>query len=585
MSITESNEKKWLIKSSGKILGPYSFDEVSSLLRERRLSLIDEVRSPDGRWLFIRECRSFLEIVKKMRDQQSDSREDTTSLSGTTKSITIDLTPPPVPQPLGRNPVPPNPLNPNASSTGNVKLSEILEGNSPLEKPTSATNYASARDPRIQSRASSLRNRTALFGWLLLLVVVLGLVVFQQMPKGEKDRSLGFNDLITLAKSSKALGQYEKSLEMFRKAEAKQKLDVSQNLQMVPLLMKVENQNVQARQILENMSVLNLETRSKAEVESLMALSYLREGRLDEAQKRYEWVSQNYPKHEPAGINLVAISLLQNDFETAVERLNEMFRSGMSEPILFLYRAISIFRNSNENSKLEAAKEDLKRLLDQQRDYRSESFLLLAAVETKLNHELDAKDAIKSLLETDPDLTRNHLHDLFVHEEVLEWGYLGNICEMLVKNGTDNVLFKGLGIYCTYQQGDLQAAISQMEQARTQFANDPTLAGLHSFLLWKSGRVNEAKALTQLPKIQETKLSDTVAATLCESQGNWACAEDTWRKLMQKDSKNISAFAGLARVALHKGQPEMAQDFIKQGLLISNHYKPLVELKGRINDR
>ena len=45
--------KTWLVKSSTRILGPFTRDEVMTLLSRRQVTIIDEIRQPDGRWNYI----------------------------------------------------------------------------------------------------------------------------------------------------------------------------------------------------------------------------------------------------------------------------------------------------------------------------------------------------------------------------------------------------------------------------------------------------------------------------------------------------------------------------------------------------
>ena len=48
-------ENKWLIKSENRILGPYNFEQVIDLIRKKQISIIDEIRDPETRWLYVRE--------------------------------------------------------------------------------------------------------------------------------------------------------------------------------------------------------------------------------------------------------------------------------------------------------------------------------------------------------------------------------------------------------------------------------------------------------------------------------------------------------------------------------------------------
>src|SRR3989338_1479317 len=75
--------KNWLVKSSTKILGPFTREEVMVLLTRRQITIIDEVRQPEGRWNYIRQNRHFKEVVKTLRYEQDHSKEDTMTSTST----------------------------------------------------------------------------------------------------------------------------------------------------------------------------------------------------------------------------------------------------------------------------------------------------------------------------------------------------------------------------------------------------------------------------------------------------------------------------------------------------------------------
>lgn len=89
MMMSNSNEKKWLVKSENKILGPYSFDQIQDLLLKKQISIIDEVRDTETRWLYLRENINFKSVIDDIRSQLDSKGESTKtfqSISGTKPS-------------------------------------------------------------------------------------------------------------------------------------------------------------------------------------------------------------------------------------------------------------------------------------------------------------------------------------------------------------------------------------------------------------------------------------------------------------------------------------------------------------------
>lgn len=86
MSFEKYSENKWIVKSDSKILGPYSYEQIQDLIQKKQISLIDEVRDSETRWLYVRENQEFAKIVEAIRkelDAQQDSTKTYQSISKT----------------------------------------------------------------------------------------------------------------------------------------------------------------------------------------------------------------------------------------------------------------------------------------------------------------------------------------------------------------------------------------------------------------------------------------------------------------------------------------------------------------------
>ena len=87
--IIDQTDKKWIVKSENRILGPYTFEQVENLIFKKQISLIDEIRDHQTRWLYIRENPEFKKVIDDVRaqiDAKSDATktlQSGTSLSGT----------------------------------------------------------------------------------------------------------------------------------------------------------------------------------------------------------------------------------------------------------------------------------------------------------------------------------------------------------------------------------------------------------------------------------------------------------------------------------------------------------------------
>lgn len=561
-----STERTWLVKSAGIVMGPYSLEELINALDERKISLIDEVRDPKTRWSFLREHSRFKEIVQMLRDRQQTHREDTnTTFVGTktvTQTNTIELTKTPV-----------------MDEADDLTARDVEEVSEPVSKK--ATSYGSANDRRFQKTVSKQSQSRVRAFWIVAVVViaVAGVAIFKIQDSTQ--RPLTFLELTDLAQKQAKIGMYEKALQTYRRAQDKGKLNPSLRLEMANLLMVVENQNLAARQMVEEI-LPELKTQElEDQAENFLATSYLRDGNLDEAQKRFDYILEKEPDNKAAEMNSITLQILQGQFESALSRIAEIPKKGTADPTLSLYRALIHYHlGTTDSDVISKTISDLKRYIQNTWDYRIEALLILAGIQKRKGDELEMVSTLQQLLTTSPDLTKNHIHNFQVHREVLQWSYLANFCDMLLNGAAESPLMGGLRSFCSYQKNDFKLAMDEIEKMRNQYPQEPILMGLHSFLLFKLDRFSEAKALTTVSSDKEPLVVE-VKGSLCEREKDWNCAESIWQSILKKNPSALRAMEGVARIAKEKGQIEKSNDLVRRGLLISSNYRPFIELQEK----
>lgn len=578
-------DRRWLVRSSGVVLGPFSLDEMVVGLREKRIAIIDEVRSVHSRWSFIREHPEFADIIQFIREQEAQAKDDTGATFIETKTATAS-----------QKTITQTDTEKIDTSANTLRFIEEAKADSvtvnPLIMQKKTVQYGIATDPQVQKQVRRQSSRNSLMAWVLLFLIIgFGAYYISQHPiYTDGSKSLSYEDYMKLAKSNKAIGNFDRSLEFLRKASALGEIDLPGQVIMAPMLMLVENQNIQARRQLEEaLKIYKNEDANHLEAESLIALSYLREGQLDEAEKQYQALSAKVPQYLPAEINLVEISILKGDFESAYQNLTKMMREQIKDPVIILYRALVIYRifeAEKAKEKLNQAIDDVKRFRQKNKDYKPENLLIQAALQKKLGRDAELKATLRELIGTYPDLTKEHLHNYFIHSEILGWKYLANICQILIDSGDKQSLeIKGLQSYCSYQQGDMKTAMDQIDSVSAQYSKESILYGLRAFLLMRSGRLNEAKSIFVLPNSQDSSLLGVVEAQICDKEKDDVCAERAWTRILSKDESNILALTGLAKVSMNNGNKDNAADYVMRAWLKSNNYKPILEIKDQLDQR
>lgn len=570
----------YLVKSSGRIYGPYYKEEVVRELYNHRISAIDEVRDPKTRWLFLRQHPEFSQALQFLRDQeitQSAIRNDDLTptpitvapASGVGSENKNDFTPTPEWEPVPEWTPPPMHVEPDLI----------------VETKVQEKTYIPITDKKIQAQVKKDNSTSLRLAWISAILIFTVAVAFFVTQQREPARNLGYEDYLKLAKSNRSVGVYDKALNFYKKAESIKPLDSQNKIQMAALLMVVEQRNIEARSLLEE-SLQNLvpDASQKAEVSVLIALTYMREGQLDKAKEILLSTPSSDPIKSAVTINLVMLDMISEKYQNAYNEITKLIKEDTSQPLLVLMRSLAAFHVFNEKEgkdKILNSIEDLRRYLEKNKEYLLEGLLLQAAMYAKIGEVKESEIILRELFSQSPDLTRDHVHDLFIDRQIFEWSHLGSLCEAAYAPISETALGQTLKAYCYFQRQDVTSALDTLEKAQKQRAQEPALRDILAFILLKLKRTEEAKAFSKLSS--DTKLDALITAELCMADGNWNCAEGSWKRALEKDSLDLVALHGLAMKYKEVGQKEMAMDFVRRGLLVSSRYRPLIEQKEQLD--
>jgi hypothetical protein len=78
----QNTSSNWLVRSSGRVLGPFSDKELEEKIIKKEISIIDEISTPWQRWDFVREFPMFYDAVEKVRQSVSISEGSMTNIAG-----------------------------------------------------------------------------------------------------------------------------------------------------------------------------------------------------------------------------------------------------------------------------------------------------------------------------------------------------------------------------------------------------------------------------------------------------------------------------------------------------------------------
>lgn len=548
----------WLVKSSGRILGPYAQTDLVELLKARKISIIDEIRDPQNYWSFIREHGQFAELVQDLRHEDAISL-DTTTAGSRTRTITADVN--------VNDEATPLPISVQAKLK-EARVSNRSAPNSTNTVPTSAT--------RVRSPAQ--------FVTVFLWVMVAGAIGIASYFFIQARKNLTPEDLLKLAPHMREIGEYEKSLNYFRMLAAQRELDPASKVQMASVLIEETSNMVEARRLLdEALPKISANDGLRTEAQNYLGRSYLKEGQYNRGEQVFRSILFTDGSNSPARLNLAMSLVLKSDFDAAYKEFIALEKRGVHSLIVVLGKTIAHLALSEGRPdvvKLEDSLKELDRATMSSQDNQLEALLVLSVLHQKLGSSESAQRSFESMLRYDPDLTRDHAVDLSIDRQILKWDRLVMYCDFLMTKWGDNSLSKALGSYCSYQKGEIGQAVSRIEEARAILPTDARLLGLHSFLLFTMGRT-EHLALARMGE-GDSVMAMRVLARSCERQSNLKCSERYWNQLLTLAPNDLDAIRGVL-VGMDSLSSEKSQELLRRGLSLSPTYKPLLELKEKSN--
>ncbi len=585
--------KNWLVKSSGHILGPYSFEEVCQGLRDKNVAPIDEVRTPDIRWTFVRESKDFAELIKELQTRKDSRREDTHGTDAHEHTITrtveipqdkSKMVPPPVPQEY----MPKETISKNSAVPGSAGNSVDRSG-----KENVTLNPPPLPKIDLPPSLKSRRVEKKSMPWpaiLIGLVAVLGLGVWKgtRLFRPEVSKIESAEDLLKDMRKLKNVGAYDQFLEKFDKLEKLNRVDAGVTMEFAPLLIAFDrNLDLVQKTLQQSFSNSHQPGPVLRQNKNHLAMIYLQKRQFEDAKSLLEKVSKEDSEFVEIAANLATLKILQGDYRSGIDMYNSLNQKGLSDSVISLQRSITNIEWSLRNKsdeKMKAAISELEYFSKNILEYRSRAWLLLSYARFKQN----SADFQKSLEQFLDSMVMEEIRmpmNLELSSVLISWSRLTPYCDQMVskKESMNEVswLLDAVQIHCHYLAGEKVSAFQNMDQLFQKSPTNAILAGLAAWYAWQDKNMNQA--VSYLKSAPNTSLlGHAVRAQICEQQGEFACAEEQWNQLKDKDDKAALAYEGLARVALRQKNFSKASSFIQVGLEKNPQHSGLNLLSGEI---
>ena len=579
--MTDSLEKKWLVRSSNTILGPYTKSEIKDLLKQSVLVVHDEVTAPCTFWRALKDHPEFQDIVALFRSKNPLSHL-VTSTSGKltsfftssdpTKSLTEEMT-----ETLTDTGEVEQDTQPQLKESQTVRrlLVETTQRPSTLrvEKP----DIPRQRQGKPGQRA---KKSSSVILWLIGVVFLLGIVgyvVFQKnlRRQREKTKSLSVNVRET-ALSAYKTGDYGEALRNFSAGLKENFLRTEEKLLMITLLLQ-QNKVEAAEELLESVPA---DERSDTRFLLVQGLLALHEKRFASAEKFFSEAEIYHSKS--ALLNLSLVKFFEKNYRASLVYVEKLIQSGWNRGVVFYLKALNQTALSPRAS---GGEKNLTGYLNKTPEYHQEFYLLRAYLSVIRGDKKKTEALIGKVLNEDPYFYRDYHYDSFFAVNLLDWNVLTNHCDQIFKAGPANSLFNALKGFCLLKAGAGVEGASFIERAKAQTPEDPVVLSLYGFYLIQGGFFTEAEEVLELAAGRHNKrnfpLPHIMRGRLSESQGEWASAFQSWKRVLGLDSYNITAIAGIAVTAFHLNKPKDMAHYKERGLALYPYNKRLLVLGER----
>ena len=573
----DRKEKCWLVKSNGKILGPLSFDEMVDKVLSREIVVLDECINHLGRWRYVRDEPMFVQAINELRSHPPLGEETKTeTLAGGTQTITetsdIEVE-----------------FNSAKGSSGvsNVVDADFQEygedrSNNYSDEPVKQYGYGSDQSIRQDAQKSSSK----LYIVMAILLLAAGYWAYQFKTQKQDGKDVtSFEYLNDEGARSYRYGEYDKAFNLLSQGAEKRQTDVDLKLLLAPLYIR-NSEMVQARRLLQEVLAVRYQDDYSKVANTALGLTYLVDQDLGTAKSYFSKSLKVDKNYIPANFNMGMISFLNGRFSEAKDFFTKAKDYGSAESHLMLakvYISEADRKAGQRASFLQKAADELDKLIDQSYNYRREAFLLASFVASKQNRDIGLKSFVDRFLETDPELSRDHVNSLLLYRNEIAWSSLLDSCTRLFRSSGKGSRFRSFYASCLFYTGKKMDAKNNFENATTG-TKDGLVHANYSYFLQAFKEPNRAKAaLTQAFKTSPNlALVKLLKGRECESEKDFACAKKFYGDVSSLPAYVLPGKVGLSRIAFEEGNKKRASELVNDVRNISSNYAPALRISDRL---
>ena len=552
-------EKKFLIRSSGQITGPFNKEEVIDRIKRGVISVFDEVAEPFTIWQYLQNHRVFEKTVHSM-DFQTRLTNFVTQLSGKFSSVshtgkTGDKT-------IRNGPTQGEPFLSHAELKSSDKQSaqevkfEVLD--QPKKKSQSYGKYVSQKDSEeiIRKKVSSVIKIT----WQIIAVFALligAYIAYKEVFVPIQKKQIVTEELKTEGLKFYKAGNYEKALSYFERAYSRDILLDEEKLLLASFFLQ-QHKLQKANLILDEL--LNSFLLKSGDGFLLSGLISFFQEDFSKSEKSFKQALKK--KKDTALVNLSILKWRSGNYQQSLFYLDQLVKMGYERNIAFYLTALNLLSKKQFSALINYIKQEL--LLGQKQglvmEYQQELYFMLAYSYMQEQRLEELEETVNSLLNEDPFFHTEYKYSSFMAVGGLNWTYFYPYCKSIFNFNSKSNLFNALYGFCYLKTGNFKQGSSYIEQAKNGEPNNPLFLSLYAYLLMlkgenlQSGQALDLIDYDQLKQEQKKQILPFILkARFFEKEKNWARALAAWKDLLFLEAEHLSGMAGVSIMSYRLG--------------------------------
>lgn len=506
--MTDYSDKKWIVKCENKILGPYNFEQIEDLLSKKQISLIDEIRDSQTRWLYIRENPEFKKIIDDVRLQIDSKNDATTAQQSASLSTTGTHSTGESLQPTNHGSL--QFMNVTLSTQEASIISETVDENQArlkfIEskgKSSSSGKFVYQNDSQIKSSVDNYTKNFLIVFAFIFVAVAASMVSYYFYNKYNQQRSEA--ELLTQFKKYKFLGLDQQAAAAFAKLPAPaQKNNLVDVIELFPTFEALGLVQLKDLEGLENNERLSLENKANIFLSRFWFFMQLQD--YDAAQNQITKAKALLPLDLLIIENEALLNLRKGKYQQAIESFISLYdKNNSGRYIIGACQALQGLQESNSVNKLRffAAVEKLvDRHIALYFDYRKELLFIQMAFSRLHDNNILFKLSWKQFINTPVRLSTLFKRPALLAPLSYQWKDL-EVIKSTVLPGLDVSEVAVFKIHDFLESNQLSAAVDHFEKNKNAIA-DPLLRQQIALLLDEAlNKKAEALALEQTNQLDK----------------------------------------------------------------------------------